>query len=333
MFTGGRQASGGKRILVVRLGAMGDIIHALPAVASLKHSHPGSRLAWAVEPQWAPLLAENPYIDRVVLLLRTSPGGLWKSCRELWAERFDFAVDFQGLLKSALVASFARPERIFGFDTASARERAAALFYSNKVSSRSRHVVEKNLDLAAAAGAANVLRTFPLPAGSPEGALPEGPFVLACPLAGWRSKQWPLEYYAELARRLAAAGVSLVVNGPPGATAMLGEAAPAWPHTSGLAGLIHAMRRAAAYVGVDSGPLHLAAALARPGVAIFGPTDPERNGPYGATFTVLRSPHAVTSYKRRAAIDESMSAISAAEVWDALKVYLSECTRPAGSVS
>ncbi len=333
MFTGGRQASGGKRILVVRLGAMGDIIHALPAVASLKHSHPGSRLAWAVEPQWAPLLEENPFIDRVVLLRRTSPAGIWRSCRDLWAERIDFAVDFQGLLKSALVASFARPDRIFGFDTSCARERAAALFYSNKVSSRARHVVDKNLDLAAAAGAANLLRTFPMPKGAPEGALPEGRFVLACPLAGWRSKQWPLEYYAELARRLAAAGITLVVNGPPAADAALEAAAPAWRHTSGLAGLIHAMRRAAAYVGVDSGPLHLAAALGRPGVAIFGPTDPERNGPYGGTFTVLRSPRAVTSYKRRAAIDESMREISAAQVWEALQAYLAEHSRPAGSLS
>lgn len=333
MFTGGRQASGGKRILVVRLGAMGDIIHALPAVASLKHSHPGSRLIWAVEPQWAALLAENPFIDGVVMLQRTSPAGLWRGCRELWAEHFDFAVDFQGLLKSALVASFARPERIFGFDTASARERAAALFYSNKVSSHARHVVEKNLDLAAAAGAGNLLRTFPIPPGSPDGTLPEGPFVLACPLAGWRSKQWPLESYAELARRLAAAGAALVVNGPPAAAATLEAAAPAWRHTSGLAGLIHAMRRAAAYVGVDSGPLHLAAALARPGVAIFGPTDPERNGPYGSTFTVLRSPGAVTTYKRRSAIDESMRDISAGQVWEALKVRLAEHASPAESLS
>ena len=333
MFTGGRQASGGKRILVVRLGAMGDIIHALPAAASLKHSHPGSKLAWAVEPQWAPLLEENAFIDRIVLLRRTSPAGIWKSCRELWAERFDFAVDFQGLLKSALVASFARPDRIFGFDTGCVRERAATLFYSNKVASRARHVVDKNLDLAAAAGAATLLRTFPMPKGTPEGVLPEGPFVLACPLAGWRSKQWPLEYYAELARRLAAAGITLVVNGPPAAAGTLQAAAPAWPHTSGLAGLINAMRRAAAYVGVDSGPLHLAAALACSGVAIFGPTDPDRNGPYAGAFTVLRSERAVTTYKRRAAIDESMRDISAAQVWEALQAYLTERSRPAGSLS
>lgn len=332
MFTGGSQASG-KRILAVRLGAMGDIIHALPAVASLKHSYPGSRLTWVVEPQWAPLLAQNPFIDRVVLLLRNTPGGLWRSGRELWEEGFDFAVDFQGLIKSALVASFARPERIFGFDAAGARERAATLFYSNKVSSGARHVVEKNLDLAAAAGAASLLRTFPIPPGMPEGELPDGPFVLACPLAGWRSKQWPVECYAELARLLAAAGFTLVVNGPRSAASFLEAAAPAWRHISGLSGLIHAMRRAAAYVGVDSGPLHLAAALARPGVAIFGPTDPERNGPYGGTFTVLRGPGAATTYKRRPVIDASMLAISPVRVWQALRPVLDGHARPAESFS
>ncbi len=332
MFTGGSQASG-KRILAVRLSAMGDIIHTLPAVASLKHNYPGSRLTWVVEPQWAPLLAQNPFVDRVVLLLRGTPAGLWRSSRELWKEGFDFAVDFQGLIKSALVASFAHPERIFGFDTGGVRERAATLFYSNKVSSGARHVVEKNLDLAAAAGAAALLRTFPIPPGFPEGKLPEGPFVLACPLAGWRSKEWPLEYYAELARRVAAAGLTLVVNGPQTAASVLEAAAPAWRHTSGLAGLIHAARRAAAYVGVDSGPLHLAAALARPGVAIFGPTDPERNGPYGDSFTVLRSPGAGTTYKRRQAIDASMRAISPARVWEALRAALDGHARPAESLS
>src|SRR5664279_4787398 len=98
----GRDAS--RRILVVRLGAMGDIIHTLPAVAFLKQSHPGSLLTWLVEPRWAPLLEENPYVDRVVLLRRHSFAGLFETRRELRAAQFDFAVDFQGLLKSALSA-------------------------------------------------------------------------------------------------------------------------------------------------------------------------------------------------------------------------------------
>jgi heptosyltransferase-1 len=301
------------RILVVRLGAMGDIIHALPAVASLKHSFPGSRLTWIVEPKWAPLLEDNPFIDRIVLLRRDS---LLESWRALRAERYDFAVDFQGLIKSALAASAARPTRIFGFHRSQLRERAAAFFYSHKTLSRAAHVVDKNLDLAAAAGAATLLRTFPLPAGRPEAALPPGDFVLASPLAGWRAKQWPIEHYQALAARLERElGIPLVLDGPPGS---------GLAHCSGLPGLIHATRRAAAVVGVDSGPLHLAAALGKPGVAIYGPTDPARNGPYGDSFRVLRSPAAVTTYKRGRSIDEAMRAISPAQVFEVLKATLGE---------
>src|SRR5438046_10542795 len=97
------------RILVVRLGAMGDVLHALPAVASLKHSFPGSHLTWLVESHWAPLLERNPYVDRIAILERGNPGAWMRNWRKLRIERFDFAVDFQGLVKSALAASMSRP--------------------------------------------------------------------------------------------------------------------------------------------------------------------------------------------------------------------------------
>src|SRR6266436_541273 len=145
--------SAGPRIVVVRLGAMGDVIHALPAVASLKHSFPGSHLTWLVEAQWAPLLERNPYVDRIAILERRNPGAWMRNWRKLRAERFDFAVDFQGLVKSALAASLSRPERIFGFHQSQVRERPAALFYSNRTVARATHVVDRNLELAADAGA------------------------------------------------------------------------------------------------------------------------------------------------------------------------------------
>ncbi len=317
------EKSARSRILVVRLGAMGDVIHTLPAVASLKHSFPGSRVTWVVEPRWSPLLEGNPFLDRVVLLERGSLRGLLHSWGALRAEGYDLAIDFQGLIKSALAATAARPERIFGFHQSQLREPAAGLFYSNKVSSSAVHVVDRNLDLAAAAGAANALRTFPLPPGRPEGNLPASDFVLACPLAGWGSKQWPIESYGSLAARLRRElGISLVLNGPPGCS--FPQAESALPHESGLAGLIHATRQAAAVVGVDSGPLHLAAALGKPGVAIFGPTDPARNGPYGDSLRVLRAASAATTYKRGSAVDRSMQQISADEVFEALRLVLGE---------
>jgi heptosyltransferase-1 len=307
------------RILVVRLGSMGDVIAALPAVASLKHSIPHSKITWVIDPKWSLLLKGNPYVDSVVHLDRRNFVGLRNAWRELRSARYDFAVDFQGLVKSALVATLARPERIFGFNAEYARESAASWFYSTKVPIRSYHAVERNLDLAAAAGASNILRTFPLPPGERQAKLPEGDFVLASPLAGWGAKQWPLEYYAKLAERLhRECGMPLVLDAPHALNVQGAQA-----HVSTLAGLIYATRRATAVVGLDSGPLHLAAALGKQGIAIYGPTDPARHGPYGGTIGVLRSSDAVTTYNRTAEPDASMREITPDQVFQALVPILS----------
>jgi heptosyltransferase I len=307
------------RILIVRLGAMGDIIHTLPAAASLRASLPHARITWAVEPRWAPLLEGNSSIDRVIEFRRDATGIL-QSLQQLRAERYDLAIDFQGLIKSAVVGRLARPARLLGFRRGVARESAAALFYSDTIDTRSTHAVEMRLDLARAAGAERSVRVFPLPLGRPEGDLPKGEFVLASPLAGWRSKQWPMEHYRTLAIRLREGlGIPLVLNGPRTAFAELSSISEALPHVSGIAGLIHATRRASAVVGVDSGPLHVAAALEKQGVAIFGPTDPAINGPYCDTLQVLRSPGAVTTYRRGSEPDASMWHVRPELVFDALK--------------
>jgi heptosyltransferase-1 len=302
------------RILVIRLGSLGDVIHALPAVASLKHSFPRSHLSWIIKPQWAPLLEGNPFVDEVIPYQRTA-AGLAEAWRRLRRERFHLAVDLQGLIQSSLVAAAARPEKIVGLDHTQAREPLAALVYSTPVKTTAVHRVDRYLEIAAGAGATNRVLTFPLPQGRPEGWLPEGPFVLACPLAGWASKQWPFEYYEELAAGLK---MPLVVNGSPASAEILGRVPGAQVHISGIPGLINATRRAHAVVGVDSGPLHLAAALSKQGVAIYGPTDPATHGPYGGTMRVLRSADAVTSYKRREEEDPSMRAIQPGEVIEVL---------------
>jgi heptosyltransferase I len=318
------------QILVIRLGAMGDVIHALPAIAELKRRQPDSHLTWVIEAKWAPLLEDNPFIDRVVLLRRNSLAALIQSARVLRESRYDLAIDFQGLIKSALVAVAAQPPRIYGFSET--RESVAAVFYTHRVAPRCAHVVDRNVELVAHAMDPAMAPTdapparprglvFPLPAGRPEGDLPAGDFVLASPLAGWAAKQWPMEHYRAVAARLRAElGIPLVLNGPPGVDfAAIGDALA---HHSGLPGLIHATRRSAAVIGVDSGPLHLAAAFDKPGVAIFGPTDPARNGPYGDSLRVLRSPAAGTTYKRKTAIDRSMQDVAPDEVFAALKTLL-----------
>ena len=243
--------------------------------------------------------------------------------RELRAAHYDFAVDFQGLLKSAMAASAAQPGPALRLPPiAGARAAGRAVLLRTRRVSRAAHVVDRNLELAAACGGGGMQPAsalFPLPPGRPEGELPAGDFVLASPLAGWASKQWPMDHYrrsgrapARRTRHSAGAGRSA------GRGFRRGRGRQCRTIPS-LAGLIHATRRAAAVVGVDSGPLHLAAALGKPGVAIFGPTDPARNGPYGDSLRVLRTPGAATTYKRGAAIDPSMQNISPDEVFEALQ--------------
>ena len=337
-----------RRILVVRLGAMGDIIHALPAVARLKCSFPQARITWAVESQWSPLLNGNPYIDEVLHL----PISVWRrrlgivTWREfqavrtsLRASRFDLAVDFQGLLKSALVTFFSRADRVVGFERDELREPIAASFYSDQVPSEARHIVRKNLDLAGAVGGKDGPIAFPIPPGKVDPTLPRGEFVLTSPVAGWTSKQWPPEHYAELARLLwKHRGIPLVVDCAPRNRAYAEEICNRAPsgsavlHVSSLEGLIAATRLARAVVGVDSGPLHLASAVGIGGVAIYGQTDPARNGPFGSSFVVLRGSGTPTSYKRGNEIHGAMLQIAPGKVWEALDAHLSGETQPTSQV-
>ena len=298
------------RILVVRLGSMGDILHALPAVALLRRTWPDSPIDWAVHPKWRDLLAANPLNVQLVEIDRKRPASLRQSLRRLRAATYDFSIDFQGLVQSAIITRLARRAAVFGFHRSLVREWPAPLFYTQALETAAPHVVDRNLALAVAAGATPGLAEFPLPPGQPEGVLPER-FVLAAPLAGWTSKQWPLEYYAPLARRLRDdLGLSLVLNGPPSSEPVLRAVEGAVVHISGVSGLIDATRRAVAVLGLDSGPMHLAAALGKPGVALFGPTDPARNGPYGRSLTVLRDASAKTTYARSSAVDASLRALT-----------------------
>lgn len=311
-----------RRILVVRLGAMGDVLHALPAVSTLHASFPEAEITWVVDPKWAVLLNGNPAVTRIVTFDRRRWASIAAARAALRTLEFDAALDFQGLIKSAVAARFLARCRVrWGFDRSQVREKPAAWFYDRTCVARWAHVVDQNIELAIAAGATVRCLDTPMPTGCPEGVLPDQPFVLTSPLAGWTSKQWPAEHFAELARLIAP--LPLVLNGAPGAEAELRALGAGLPnvsvHLSGIEGLINATRRAVAVVGVDSGPLHIAAALGKPGVAIFGPTDPARNGPYGGSLKVLRDAAAVTTYKREDTVSPSMRAISAAQVAAALR--------------
>ncbi len=314
--------NGRHSILVVRLGAMGDIIHTLPAVASLRLSFPNSRITWAVQPKWVPLLEGNPHIDRILPIDRSSPGSFLRTWSELRSIRPDVAIDFQGLVKSALVARASRPLVLFGWARRFAREPLASRIYTRHFEPSSRHKVDQNIELVAAAGGTQSSHDFWIPPGLPEGALPETPYVLTHPFAGWQGKQWPLDLYEQLARQLEREGLALVANVPPHRAQELAALSHVAVHTSSLAGLIDATRRATAVLGLDSGPLHLAAALQKPGAALYGPTDPARNGPYGGSIRVLRAPDAATTYKRSRGVDPCMQALTVDQVQQVLREAL-----------
>lgn len=307
-----------ENILAIRLGAMGDILHALPAVASLKKSFPKSRIAWLVAPRWMPLLAGNPAIDELIPFERGGLSAFAASWRRLHGRRPDLAVDFQGLVQSALCGRIAQPRRLIGFDRSVAREPLASFFYTHRAHVKGPHRIERNLQLIEAAGATALTQESWIPSGREEGTLPSGPFVLTSPFAGWKSKEWPLENYEKLAFRLRRQGIDLVANVPEESAENLSGAKHLLLHTSSLSGLIAATRRATAVLGLDSGPLHLAAALRKPGVALFGPTDPAATGPFGASMSVLRAPGFEATYKRGTAIHESMRVITVEEVADSL---------------
>jgi heptosyltransferase-1 len=302
---------------MVRLGAMGDIIHALPAAASLKLSFPNRRLVWVAARKWLPVFEGNPYLDEVIPFERKSVAGLaetWKRLRQIHP---GVAIDFQGLIQSAVAGRISRPDELIGLDKTLAREGAAAFFYTKPIHAVGPHRVERCLQLAAAAGATQLTEEAWLPAGEAEGGLPDSPFVLANPFAGWVSKQWPIEHYRDLAKRIQGQGLTLVVNVPESKAEELRAFPELRVHSSSIAGLIDATRRAQAVVGVDSGPLHIAAALKKPGVAIYGPTDPAQTGPFKSPMKVLRATTA-TTYKRDNEIHPGMRAISPEQVANAL---------------
>lgn len=295
-------------ILAIRLGAFGDILHALPAIQSLKQSFPASKLALLIAPRWLPILEGNPFIDQFIPPRVMAVRGL----------RPDVAFDFQGLLKSALLGRLARPGKLYGFDKSVARERLASAFYTDPVRVAGPHRIERNLQLIAAAGASRLTTDAWIPRGRPEGDLPSGPFVLANPFAGWMGKQWPFENYDAAGQLLSREGLPLAVNVPQEKCDMLAGFKHIRIHTSSIAGLIDATRRAIAIIGVDSGPLHLAAALGKPGVALYGPTDPSMTGPFGGTISVIRSADVETTYKRHGSIHASMRVITPQQVVETL---------------
>ncbi len=326
---------------------MGDVIHTLPAVHFLREAFPNAYIGWLIEERWAELLCApgsprrgarsslRPLIDEIHTVNLKSWGKSLFSLSTLQSiatvsndvrdAGYDVAVDLQGAIRSAVLARWSGARTVYG--AAEPREAQASLWYARKAIASGRHVVEQNMSVARALVPREV--TFLPPDVSRD--LPSDPaseqrvgerlaehsitqFAILNPGAGWGAKRWPAERYGEVARGLADLGLRSILNYGPGEEQLVrsAEAASsgtAQPMSCTISELIALTRRARLFVGGDTGPLHLAAALQVPVVAIFGPTDPARNGPYGTKSIVLRSSESVTTHARRAAADDGMLGI------------------------
>lgn len=329
--------------LVVRLSSIGDIVHALPAVAALGETYPQAKIHWAVERRYAGLLEGNPYVHRVVRLDTLGwRKRLWSGAtleeigRGVLALRevpFDAAIDFQGLWKSAVIAWLSRSRERLGFAEYWLREPGAAVLYAEKVSPHGRrHVIEMNLALVERLGARTERWQFPLPHSDEDdrivaerlAALGAGEFMIVNPGGGWLAKRWAPENYADLVRWISAAfpGRVLLTGAPDEASVIqqiLDRAATERAHyfPSTLVQFIALVRHARLFVGGDTGPLHLAAAVGTPVVAIYGPTDPARNGPFSPRDIALTNRGPI-DHTRRAAHPEYLPGISVDAVVEAV---------------
>lgn len=280
------------RLLIVRLGALGDIVHALPTAAALRRAFPSARLDWLVSAKHRAMLDLVPVIDRRIVIGAGAMSYV-DAVRELRRSRYDAALDLQGLIKSAALARSSGAARVIGFARGHLREPLARLFYTEaQVAASDGHVVWKNLSLLAALGITAARAEFPIDdvtsaAARQVAERTGGRYALLNPGAAWPNKRWPAARFGALAARLRERhGLASVVLWGPGeqslaadVVAASGGAAVASPRTS-IADLVALARGAALMVSGDTGPTHIAAAVRTPVVAIFGPTRPARNGPW-----------------------------------------------------
>ncbi len=312
------------KVLIVRHSSIGDIIHTLPALSAL-HRH-GHQVWWVAEPPGLPLLERSPLLSRVVRAPAArgwSAGAAWGALRGLRRQRFDVALDFGGLWKSATWARLSGAQRVVGFASRYRREPASAWLLSERAErTEAPHVIDKNLSLLRPLGIDAVgCRDFPLPPRDAEAArvvewlgeraLPG--FAILNPGGGWASKLWSPEGFGAVAAGLRERGLRSIVSWGPGegdladqvVRASQGAAERAFP--TGLLEYAELARRARLVVAADTGPLHLACALGTPVVGLYGPTDPARNGPFAPEDQVVRRvPPCAPCHRRRCPVHDGV---------------------------
>jgi heptosyltransferase-1 len=346
------------RLLVVRLSAMGDIIHAMPAIAALRRAKPDLQIGWLVEERWAELLCardakrlaacseRKPLADwvhvakfsrwRKALLSRETWREIQSCRREVRARKYQVALDLQGAIRSALAAHSSGAAIRIG--ASQPREGPARMFYTHAIDVRGTHVIEHALSLASEIAGRTleyVQPAFPVDPASEGWAdhqsemLGGKPLAILNPGAGWGAKCWPAGSFGAVARALADRGMAVLINHGPGEEALAeavrsSSGGVAVPLKCSVGELIALTRRARLFIGGDTGPMQLAAALRVPVVALFGPTRPERNGPFGTPNVVLRSPQSVYNTTHTDRRDEGLIAIEPQAVIQAAERMLGE---------
>ncbi len=323
------------KFLIVRLGALGDIVHAVPAAAALRTAHPDAVIDWLVGARHREFFDLVTVIDRAIVLERPTVAGWVDVTRRLRAAKYDAALDLQGLLKSAVLARASGARRVLGFSIFHLREKAARPFYSESVKAEGGHVIQKNLRLLEALGIHDQEVRFPLAivdsaaADEVERQASGAPIALLNPGAAWPNKRWRPERFGETAAFLREVrGFQPFVLWGPGeeplaqsVVAASSGAARVAPPTR-LADLVALCRGAALMISGDTGPLHIATAVGTPIVSIFGPTDPERNGPWDpADAIVSRHASCGCQWDRRChQKDWCLGSLSVAEVTAAVQL-------------
>jgi 3-deoxy-D-manno-octulosonic-acid transferase/heptosyltransferase-1 len=341
-------------ILIVKLSAIGDVIHALPSLTALRKLYPDAHITWVIEEAAADLIVGHPDLDRVLVSsrkawledfrqgkIRRASRGFRMFVRELRDRHYDIVIDFHGLLKSAVIVALSSGERKIGYNSI---QESSGLFYNERIpEDMSKHAVDRYLDFIRYLNGNTKLPDpvqFRIPIDNANrrrveallmehGLDSDQPFVAVNPLALWETKLWSAEKFAQLSDRIIhELGVPVVLTGAKSEdTGTILQKMRSVPVDLGaktsLRDLAALYERASVLVTTDSGPMHIAAAMGTPVIALFGPTDPTRTGPYGEGHTVIRKDLACSPcFKKECLTRECLEAIRVEEVFEAVKKSL-----------
>lgn len=334
-----------KKILIIKPSSLGDVIHALPFLKTIKDAFPDAHIEWVLNKSCEGILSGNPMIDELIIF----DNDPWRNIKSisktfdeikaliktLGAKRFDMVIDLQGLLRSGIMTFFARSPLKIGFENA--RE-GSKFFYNKKVRvDAEAHAVDRYLEVAKEIGADITSKEFPLFVNESArnnarrllGDIKD--YIVVVPSARWQSKRWPAEYFGMLISRLA---LPCVITGTISDKEITQKVIDISKGKCinlcskiNLKELAALLSGAKAVISADSGPLHIAVAIGVPVIALFGPTDPHKTGPYGwqesKKIKLLRtSIHCSPCFKKKCKNPLCMSNISVEMVSEELKEYL-----------